>query len=351
MLRNLQMYPLKRSLVSLNQLLGTRFRRNLTSQPETSSLEATEKKNIVVERYNGVTTIGIDRREKKNAVNVATAEQLSIALDEFDKDTDSTVCVLHGIGGNFCAGYDLIELANYDGEDETKIPHFSSLASRHPLCSKLSIAVLSGYTLGFGLELALMCDLRMVETTALIGFPNRRFDIPILSGGTARLSALIGYSRAMDLILTGRLIKSKEAFDWGLVNRTSACGSGLGAAVNLAFSLSQLPCRAMLADRASAYYATFCSKQIEDSLQFERDNASHLLYEQAVNGAKLFAEEGRGKHGKFYNKVNDKYLSLGEILNLIAVTLKFPRFRHTFTLFFTGAMEIENRFLKDMKEY
>lgn len=155
--------------------------------------------------------------------------------------------------------------------------------------------------MGAGLELALMCDLRVIEGNAVVGFLNRRFGIPILCGGTVRLPAMIGYARAMDLILTGKAITGQEAFNIGLATKCTTHGTGLGQAINYARSLTKFPQKALLADRASVNYAAFSSKQLDEALQFERDNALHLLTEEGVEGAKKFIKEGIGKHGKFYN--------------------------------------------------
>lgn len=189
-----------------------------------------------------------------------------------------------------------------------------------------------------------MCDLRVMEKGAVLGFANRRFGIPILCGGTVRLPALIGYSKAIELILTGRYIDAKEAHSCGLINRLTDTGSGtvyfivtnemyryikkygeiifayfflftvLGIAVNFANSLVKFPRKTLLADRASAHFATFSAKQLEEAIQFEKDNASHLVFEEGVAGAKRFVTEGLGKHGKFYNitERKTKFKELGK---------------------------------------
>ncbi|XP_043527756.1 short-chain-enoyl-CoA hydratase-like [Frieseomelitta varia] len=280
-------------------------RRCLTSNSNTGvKIEAEQdisEKNILVEHFEAITLIGINRPESKNALNVATAQKLSDKLDEFENDENSVVGILYGTGGNFCSGYDLKEIAQYNGKNEEVLPQFGSLANKIELCKKPLIAAINGYALGIGFELALMCDLRVMEKGAVLGFANRRFGIPILCGGTVRLPALIGYSRAIELILTGRYIDAKEAHSCGLINRLTETGSVLGIAVNFANSLVKFPRKTLLADRASAYFATFSAKQLEEAVQFEKDNASHLVFEEGVAGAKRFVTEGLGKHGKFYN--------------------------------------------------
>lgn len=274
----------------------------LTSESSAKAVieNAENEKSIIVNKTGNITLIAINRPEKKNALDTATTKLLCDALDEFEKDDNAVVGVLYGIGGNFCAGFDLHEIANSEG-NENKLPQFGALASRNELTSKPLVASLNGYAAGFGLELALMCDVRVIEETAVIGFLNRRFGIPILCGGTVRLPAVIGYARAMDMILTGKSITGEEAFNIGLATKLTTCGTGLGQAVNYAKSLVKFPQQTLLADRTSMHYATFLAKQMEEALQFEKDNASHLLIEEGIEGAKKFVEKGIGRHGKFYN--------------------------------------------------
>lgn len=295
------MHSLRKLSASFSRTLRTNVRRTLTSQPAANvDVDKDKEKTILVKQMGKVTTIGINRPEKRNCLDVATARLLSKTLDEFENNEESSVGVLYGVGGNFCAGYDLKEIAGYDGENEESIPHFGPLANRTELSKKPLVAALSGYAVGIGFELALMCDLRVIEDTAMVGFLNRRFGIPISCGGTVRLPAMIGYSRAMDLILSGRIATAQEAFNWGIANRSTCCGAALGTAMNLAISLVKFPQKSLLADRASAYYAMFSPKQMEEALQFEKDNSSHLILEEGVSGAKKFIDHGIGRHGKFY---------------------------------------------------
>ncbi|XP_018372509.1 PREDICTED: carnitinyl-CoA dehydratase-like [Trachymyrmex cornetzi] len=296
------MHSLKKLSFSFSRILRNNIRRTLTSQPAANvNVDKDKEKTILVKQMNKITTIGINRPEKRNCLDVATAHLLSETLDEFENNEESLVGVLYGVGGNFCAGYDLKEIADYDGENEESIPHFGPLANRTELSKKPLIVALNGYAVGIGFELALMCDLRVVEETAMVGFLNRRFGIPISCGGTVRLPAMIGYSRAMDLILTGRLATAQEIFNWGIAHSYTSCGAALGRAMTLANSLVKFPQKSLLADRASAYFATFSPKQIEESLQFEKDNSSHLILEEGVPGAKKFVDRGIGRHGKFHN--------------------------------------------------
>ncbi|XP_024946264.1 probable enoyl-CoA hydratase, mitochondrial isoform X2 [Cephus cinctus] len=200
------------------------FSSNLVAIPDIIE-EINQEKSIIVNRIKNITTIGINCPEKKNSLNVATAQRLSEAIDVFEQDEEAVVGILHGYGGNFCAGFDLKEIAKYDGESEENVPHFGVLANRRSLCAKPLIACVNGYAVGAGFELALMCDLRIVEETATMGVFNRRFGIPMLCGGTVRLPAMIGYARAMELILTGRGITGMEAFNWGLATQLVPCGA------------------------------------------------------------------------------------------------------------------------------
>lgn len=174
------------------------------------------------------------------------------------------------------------------------------------LLSKPVIAAVDGFAVAGGLELSLWCDLRVVETTAIMGVYCRRFGVPLIDGGTVRLTKLIGLSRALDLILTGRGINGKEAFEFGIANRLVPVGTALGQAFNLARSLVKFPQECLRMDRKSAYYSTFEAKSHEDALKYEFENAKHVIVEESIQGAQKFVKEGIGKHGKFVlDKVNN----------------------------------------------
>ncbi|XP_032797272.2 mevalonyl-coenzyme A hydratase sidH [Daphnia magna] len=257
-----------------------------------------ESKDVLVlkQKIGAVATIGINRPAKRNCVNYATADQLVQAFEEFDQDESVCAIVLHGIGGNFCAGYDLQELSTANTSilpDKRGPMGPSRILTKKPL-----IAAISGYAVAGGFELALLCDMRVMEDTAVMGVFCRRFGVPLIDGGTVRLPALVGFSRAMDLILTGRPIKAKEALEWGLVNRVVSCGTALGQAVNLADSLKRFPQECLQADRRSAYYATYSATSLEDALKYEFDNGVPILEKESVHGARKFVE-GAGHHGKF----------------------------------------------------
>ncbi|XP_023344900.1 uncharacterized protein LOC111714093 [Eurytemora carolleeae] len=259
---------------------------------------------VIVERLPSlhIMTIGINRPNKRNCVNTETGELLKNAFLEFEADEDMYCAVLHGIGGSFCAGYDLEELSDLQDGIANKVAEI--LMDQGPMgptkmaLTKPVIAAVDGYCVAGGLELAIMCDLRVVEENAKLGFLNRRFGVPLIDGGTVRLPQIIGFGRAMDLILTGRLIEPREALDWGLANRVVSTGTVFGQAVNLAKEIVKFPQECLKVDRASAYNSTFSRSNFEDSMEYESLNAASVLTTEAVSGAKKFAA-GLGRGGKF----------------------------------------------------
>jgi len=259
---------------------------------------------VVVEKMEEfkIVCIGINRPAKRNCVNKATAVQLYDAFSEFENDDSLNCAVLHGLGGNFSAGYDLSELAKIE-EDQMANELAMLMMDRGPMgptrmeFTKPVIASISGYCVAGGLELALMCDLRVMEESAKTGFLNRRFGVPLIDGGSVRLPELIGLSRALDLIITGRTVDAKEAMQMGLVNRVAKVGTTLGLSIELASQIARVPQECLRADRASAYHATFASKSLEQSLQYESDNAIHVISQESIEGAKKFVK-GLGRGGK-----------------------------------------------------
>ncbi|KAF7495475.1 3-hydroxypropionyl-coenzyme A dehydratase [Sarcoptes scabiei] len=264
------------------------------------------KDSVVVEkRTRGIRLIGLNRPEKRNAINSTVANKLRIAIEEFENDNDYSVAILHGFGGSFCAGLDLEEIADSPAEELGNLvkPIFES--TEQMFCSKPVIAAIDGYAVAEGFELALWCDLRVIETDAIIGFFCRRFGVPLINGSSIRLSKMIGYSRALDLILTGRGINGKEAFEMGLANRLVPVGTALGQAFNLAQSLVKFPQECLRVDRRSLYYATFQAKTLEEASKFEIENAAEIIKDNLIKVNAQRFREGVGKHGKFVlDKVN-----------------------------------------------
>ncbi|XP_040355650.2 probable enoyl-CoA hydratase echA8 isoform X2 [Ixodes scapularis] len=251
---------------------------------------------VVTEKQGRVLLVGINRPEKRNCVDSETACQLVQAFRDFDADDSVNVAVLHGKGGTFCAGYDLSELS--EASDDSQLDEDSwPMGPSGMLTRKPTVAAVNGYAVAGGLELALWCDLRVVDETAVMGVFCRRFGVPLLDGGTVRLPALIGLSRALDLILTGRPVSAKEALDIGLANRVVSCGTALGQAISLAGSIAKFPQQCVRADRASAYHACF-SGSLQEALAYERDNGKNVLAAESIQGAKKFVS-GIGRHGSF----------------------------------------------------
>jgi enoyl-CoA hydratase/carnithine racemase len=167
------------------------------------------------------------------------------------------------------------------------------------IIKKPLIGAISGYCVAGGLELALLCDLRVMEADAVMGFYNRRFGVPLVDGGTVRLAPMIGLSRALDLVLTGRQITSKEALEIGLANRVVATGTSLGQALNLAQSIAKFPQACVNHDRDSLYNAVYNSNNKDEALDFELMSSGVEIIEEAKAGAEKFINEGLGKHGSF----------------------------------------------------
>jgi enoyl-CoA hydratase/carnithine racemase len=240
------------------------------------------------ERGGPVTTVILDRPEARNAVDREHADALADELRAFDADEEACVAVLWGAGGTFCAGADLKKMDNRvePGGDAPMGP------SRLEL-SKPVIAAVAGHAVAGGLELALWCDLRVVEEDAVLGVFCRRFGVPLIDGGTVRLPRLIGLSHALDLILTGRPVGAEEALRIGLANRVVPRGACRAAAEELARSLAAFPQETMRRDRQSALEAF--ARPLEQGLRAEFEGGSGVL-EQARDGARRFAE-GEGRHG------------------------------------------------------
>jgi enoyl-CoA hydratase len=247
---------------------------------------------VRVERSGRVTTVILDRPAAKNAVDRTTADALADAFRAFDADPDARVGVLYGDHGTFCAGADLKALAR--GTPNRVAPDGDGpMGPSRMLLGKPVIAAIEGHAVAGGLELALWCDLRVAADDAVLGVFCRRFGVPLIDGGTIRLPRLIGLSRALDLILTGRGVDAQEALAIGLVNRVVPKGEARNAAERLAAELAELPQAAMRADRMSAYLQH--DLDMEHALRNELELGSRALQE-AVEGAARFAD-GAGRHG------------------------------------------------------
>ncbi|MGH8185352.1 MAG: crotonase/enoyl-CoA hydratase family protein [Steroidobacteraceae bacterium] len=206
--------------------------------------------SVSTRRIDNVTVVQIERPEHRNAVDAATAKLLADRFRDFDLDVASDVAILTGAGGHFCAGADLKAYARGDRRTLSEDGDGPMGPTRMRL-SKPVIAAVEGYAVAGGFELALWCDLRVASDSAIFGIFCRRFGVPLIDLGTVRLPRLIGQSRALDLILTGREVRAQEAFDIGLANRLAPAGQALPAAIELAKQIASFPKACMRNDRLS----------------------------------------------------------------------------------------------------
>lgn len=251
--------------------------------------------SVTVEKHGPVTTVILHRPDVRNAVDRETAEALVAAFNAFAADDDSLVAVLYGDGGTFCAGADLKAIAAGRG-NRTEATGDGPMGPSRLLMVKPVIAAIAGYAVAGGLELALWCDLRVMEEDAVLGVFCRRWGIPLIDGGTVRLPRLIGLSRALDLILTGRPVEADEALRIGLVNRVVPRGTARQAAEALAQEIARFPQTCLRGDRLSAYEQFDLS--LREALANEFNHGLSALSEETSAGATRFAS-GAGRHGRF----------------------------------------------------
>ncbi|MEO0608033.1 MAG: crotonase/enoyl-CoA hydratase family protein [Pseudomonadota bacterium] len=246
---------------------------------------------ILTERIGQTNVITINRPEARNAVNPETAALLKAAFEAGEADPAIAVHILTGADGNFCAGADLKAVAS-QARFERQAPMGPTWLS----LTKPSIAAVEGHAVAGGLELAVLCDLRVASETAVFGVYCRRWGVPLIDGGTVRLPRLIGQSRAMDMILTGRAVKAPEALTFGLANRVVAPGKALEAALTLAEQMAAFPQDCMRNDRLSALEQW--SLSLPAALAFEAEIGRDSLRAGASGGAARFAD-GKGRGGDF----------------------------------------------------
>jgi enoyl-CoA hydratase len=253
---------------------------------------------VRIEGEGAVTVVTIDRPEVRNAVDGPTAAALADAFRDFDAEESSLLAVLTGAGGTFCAGADLKALASDPQRANRVEPDGDGpMGPTRLMLSKPVIAAVEGHAVAGGLELALWCDLRVAAEDATIGFFDRRWGVPLIDGGTVRLPRLIGQSRALDLILTGRPVPAAEAHEMGLVNRLAPSGGALASALELAEEIARYPQACMRSDRRSTL------DQWELTLDEAMRNEFTLGIEtvasgETLEGARRFAS-GKGRHGDF----------------------------------------------------
>ncbi len=250
--------------------------------------------SVRVERSGPVTTVILSRPDVKNAVDRKTADELSRAFAAFDEDPRASVAVLWGEHGTFCSGADLKAVSR--GEVNRCEPTGDGpLGPTRALLGKPVIAAVAGHAVAGGLELALWCDLRVVEEDAVLGVFCRRWGVPLLDGGTVRLPRLIGLSRALDMILTGRPVDAREALAWGLANRVVPRGTARAEAEKLAHEVARFPQTCLRGDRLSAHEQF--SLPLEEAFANEFRHGSRALASETLAGAKRFAD-GAGRHGE-----------------------------------------------------
>jgi enoyl-CoA hydratase len=252
--------------------------------------------SVRTEKNGPVTTVILDRPEARNAVDKPTAEALTQAFREFDADEEALVAVFYGANGTFCAGADLKALADESRRNRLSADGDGPMGPSRMELAKPVIAAVAGYAVAGGMELALWCDMRVVEETAVFGVFCRRWGVPLIDGGTVRLPRIIGIGRAMDLILTGRAVDAKEAYSMGLANRIVPPGEARQEAETLALELAQFPQHCLRNDRLSVYEQVGLS--LADALHNEFARSVESVLVDGLEGASSFAT-GKGRHGSF----------------------------------------------------
>ena len=260
---------------------------------------------VNVEKDGPITTIIIDRPEARNAVNPETAEALVAAFKDFDSDPAASVSVFYGEHGYFCAGWDLKHASSGEGNlefNELAMPLDNTEPPRGPLgpsrleLSKPVIAAVAGPALAGGMELALWCDIRVMEEDAYFGVYCRRWGIPLMDGGTVRLPRIVGQGRALEIIMTGRKVPAAECFQIGLCERIAPRGKAREEAEKLAHEIARFPQECVRADRLSVYLQR--GLPVRDALRKEWYNATEALKNEGIAGATRFVS-GLGRHGDF----------------------------------------------------
>jgi enoyl-CoA hydratase len=251
---------------------------------------------VRVEKSENIVTVILSRPERRNAVDRTTASELAQAFRDFDADPDAAVAVFYGEGGTFCAGADLQAVAA-DGGNIVKVDGDGPMGPSRLKLSKPVLAAVAGYAVAGGLELAIWCDLRVAEKSAVFGVFCRRWGVPLVDGGTVRLPRLIGQGRALDMILTGRAVGAEEALRIGLADRVVADGTARQEAEALARQIASFPQLCMRADRASAFAQW--DADFDAAMRVETEGGLAVIASgETVRGAMRFAG-GAGRHGRF----------------------------------------------------
>jgi enoyl-CoA hydratase len=251
---------------------------------------------VYVEKNYPIHTIVMDNPESRNAVDGIAAQELADAFRNFEQDEKALVAVLWGANGTFCSGANLKAFERDHGNRINKEGD-GPMGPTRMILKKPVIAAISGYAVAGGLELALWCDLRVVEKDAIFGVFCRRFGVPLIDGGTVRLPRLIGLSRAMEMILTGRPVTAQEALNWGLANHVVESGKSRVEAEKLARIIAEFPQTCMRNDRSSAYQQF--GMDLKDAMKNEFEWGLRTLASgEYLRGGREFTE-GKGKHGIF----------------------------------------------------
>ncbi|MFN8114248.1 MAG: crotonase/enoyl-CoA hydratase family protein [Solirubrobacterales bacterium] len=256
---------------------------------------------VTYETRGSTAILTINRPERRNAVDTATAGELLAGLRRFEADDELCVMVLTGAGDQaFCAGADLKAVAaagSIPGDVVEAVAGrpegpmgFTRLTAAKPV-----IAAIGGWCLAGGLELALWCDLRIASRSSRLGYPERRWGVPLIDGGTLRLPRIVGLGRALDLILTGRIIETGEALDWGLLTEVVDDGAHLDRALEIADGLAGFPQKTMLSDRRSAIEGS--TLPLAESLEFEARVGIESVRTGIEGAARFAGGEGRGGAG------------------------------------------------------
>lgn len=251
--------------------------------------------SIQVETENQITVVTLHRPEVRNAVDRETADALAEAFRAFDADPDSRVAILFGDGGTFCSGADL-KAVMAGQPNRLQVDGDGPMGPTRLKLSKPVIAAIEGHAVAGGLELALWCDLRVAAEDAVLGVFCRRWGVPLIDGGTVRLPRLIGVSRAMDMILTGRPVDGVEAHRIGLVNYVAPPGQALAEARVVAERIASFPQVCMRGDRQSVLEGI--ELPFDEAMVNEFNIGQQALMKETVAGATRFAE-GAGRHGEF----------------------------------------------------
>ncbi|HEY1906032.1 MAG TPA: crotonase/enoyl-CoA hydratase family protein [Myxococcaceae bacterium] len=250
---------------------------------------------VKTESQDGILVVTIDRPERRNAVDAATASALASAFRTFDGDPSLSVAILTGAGDTFCAGADLKALA----EGEARPVHPEGDGPMGPTRMRLGkpvIAAIEGHAVAGGLELALWCDLRVASEEAVLGVFCRRFGVPLVDLGTVRLPQIVGLGRAMDLVLTGRPVNAQEAWGMGLVNRVVPASEALRAALELARALAALPQTCLRNDRLSMLESLDLGAREAMENEVRRGQRTLASGETSAGAARF--QGGAGRHGR-----------------------------------------------------